>query len=1490
MATFVEPPRSVRQAVRRAETAIQEKRYAEAIVVLGELSSGQFNDPEFTGQDYVIVDGDPKTTLHRQSLLRQVRDLIGGLPSSGIQLYRLRYDAAAKRDLQAAVAAGDFVAIGDVRRRYFHTDAGYTATAMLATERWLSGHAIETSLLLDDVVTNPRAIELLGDEIKELHLLACATAGRPNGEDRPPTEFQPATTPSSNYPMFGGQPNRNGLDDGQFPLANLRYPIETTASPRQADAIRQTASTLQSNNRVRPPSWVPIRVGDQLLVRTTERLLGIDYQTGLTIWTYPWLSHYEGFDEEVISPDDEDKGESLLTQRVWDDVPYGHVTSDGKRVFMLDNLEKVSPTTSPMLQMRARGMSQRSTSGNTLVALELATEGKLLWRLGRDAEFRDSGEPSENPMDQSFFLAPPLPVDGRLYVLVENAGDINLMCLDPSSGATIWQQTLISVETGDVESDRIRRVSGASLSYHEGVLICPTGAGAVVAMDVIDRTIRWARSYPRNVDAMTFNQFQSRREAQTPAAGRWDASMAVIEGTDVLWTATESDRLYAVNLIDGEPLFWEKIRGKMNYLAGIRDGKFVLVGPRQVVAYDVQSGSSAWSIQRDALEPDEQICGRGVFGKESFFIPTTEDQIIELSMADGSVVDRRKVHYQLGNLICAGGEIISAGTTRLVVAYGDRSLRPLIEARLKTNPDDFAALVRQGELSLLDGKRDEALRYLARARQLKPDDVEVRVLSVQAMLGAMRQQSETSPELIQTLDQLITDPQRRIEFLSLRLQAALRAKRVDESIDRLFELSDRVLQLHPDQTLNPESIQRDSPVKQIVYDAWLSARSEELLDLLMDDDEQRAIALAKIEQRLAGTLSSATSRLLRRRRHFGTLVTISNPPSATTKGSRGLMLELLDRLGRTDSLLAAERLVFGSHPLSPASAKMIDARVIQRLAEMYDLAGFSQDAARILGKGDTKLDRQTVLWPPHARMIHQPQTSDSRTVNQLLKIGRIRHGHGIAMRHLDVAGREVKPMLIRDDNGNFRGVNLGGLPADDVANRVAEVDGGMMISLVGGYIVGCNLYSVDIPGPNLEIDWSLKIVPDGTTAYKRRGGTTPFGDVSVRYTMNALTAAKGLGELSIGPIVGDRFYLLRGGRLAAIDLLTKTILWERNTESTTGDLIANGRHVALVSPMSSTIQYFDACDGRSIAVAPWNGGAIWQTAGPHVFAYQDDRQSSGTSEVLQVSIQSPLDRLQRRGQKWSVDSSPKLAKPILQADVLQSGSVGSTKTGYGRVLDGRTIIMSESTGRTFAWDLLEAKSLFDIQGDADPELSGFNAIDYGDRMALLFRKNTESKNDPGEKLQTGQGSIHRETSMIQMVNKSDGSVLWQKTFDQPWGCTLNQPTESPLIIFSRSFYSYDATNRSRTLDVMALRIEDGRVAAISQRMPLTNQKDHLLTTIQCNPIKLSANADVGLESFRFEFSQTPLPDAESDQAAAGDSSETELGDDDSPTIPIAPPQ
>ena len=75
---------------------------------------------------------------------------------------------------------------------------------------------------------------------------------------------------------------------------------------------------------------------------------------------------------------------------------------------------------------------------NQLVAIDLET-GKAVWELGSKRDQSD--------LHGSYFLGPPLPLGGKLYVLTEKNQDLRLVCLDTAKdpnkeNPVVWIQTL----------------------------------------------------------------------------------------------------------------------------------------------------------------------------------------------------------------------------------------------------------------------------------------------------------------------------------------------------------------------------------------------------------------------------------------------------------------------------------------------------------------------------------------------------------------------------------------------------------------------------------------------------------------------------------------------------------------------------------------------------------------------------------------------------------------------------------------------------------------------------------------------------------------------------------------------------------------------------------------------------------------------------------------------------------------------------------------
>lgn len=1490
MSRFIPPPRSINQKLKDAENAITENRYSDAVVILGDLLERNLNptdDPTIAGQDFFLNIADSDQQKLNESFLRHCRTMIASLPREGLETYELRYGALANQKLDKATKERDWVQLREVRRKYFHTTAGYYASLILAQHELHLGHPLSASLLLDDVVTSPNAVVQIGDGLLAIHAMACRLSGRsvPRGLASIEAKVQvgdaaaaesitdwrgwvdehykmPAIdsfSRSRDYPLFGGNAARNETIDGQLPLSTPRWMLETTATPLEEQMLRKKTDELAASGRLVPPSWTPIRVGGQLLMRTTERLRGVDFRTGKRVWQYPWFQTDETTDNEqslafsgagVANPSDR------LSRRVWNDLPYGQITSDGLRVFLLDDLSPFQVLQFNPL-MGVRNLSSVDGGRNTLVALELETEGKTLWRLGQNPTV-------ESPLNEAFFLGAPIAIDDALYAMVELAGDIMLVCLDPQTGDLVWQQQLVATEDAGIQFDAIRRISGATPSYYEGVLICPTGAGATVAVDLADRTLRWGVSYQRRATGnIMFNQSRSGQNSDQ-LLQRWHHSAAIASGTNVLITPVATDNLYCLDIVDGKKVF-SKSRDASFYVAGIRDDQFFMVGAREVIGYKMENGRLKWRTDQRLLSAGQQIVGVGVFGPDTYVVPTSGNELIEIALADGTLVDRQTSRYPLGNLIAIDGEIISQGPTRLAVALGAKTLGPRVERMLKEDPDNLDALIQKALLLSEQGDRQLALEVLQRARKIDPDSDDVLMLSISSMLGELRENPSPPAGLEAELDTLIDTPTQRLEFLALRIQSALRNKSVEAAADRLLEFSSVMADVSPVGN-EDDSILRD-PTRDCSLDSWISARAAQVVELA---EQQGQMDL----------LRSKTDDLIKSQRFGSTKILSAIAKQLSPLGIDELVVSLAQRKIAEGELFSAERLLLG--PTSPTGlldqSDLVYARLrAASLAKVYGQGYLYQDALAVidaLGKpgepnpsetdGDTPEPSNTpsntpanalsaemqelqasirqrveqespslnLSQPPTLTWQSQAMPSSARTAFMQTVVRPSLHG-GQTFKGWTVVNRGGSVMF-QDANGNDLPLPMDEFRTTRSSDRKASISGGLMILERPGRISAIDLFSMKSNRRADALLWTRDFGADGATVTKSRINTTAFGDSSFSYPTNSVAADMN-SEFRVGPLLGDRLLVLQSGDLIAVDTSTSETLWRNSDAPTVGHMLVDDQRVAVVSfstGAESSVTQFDLLDGRKLESAPWEYGKVWATSANHVLAYAlESKDSAATVRLINPFTDEVV-----------------LETEALVKQPLQQG-VGR---GMGRILQDRYLVLFDVTGRLLIWDLLLGSELCQHEVGEMPNLQSMHAM-WMDGQILVLPANAVIRSTKGDML-TQHGETHQTIHKIVAVSTKSGEINWQRDFEeQPWGVTVDQPYGMPVLFLARSKTIYTVSRSTPKMDVAMIRLSDGETIHEQLEQPVSAQSTGLTTYVASQPELGRVRARIDGEVLIYEF-------------------------------------
>ena len=790
---FGPPDRETLKHLDKAKQLSQDGRYSESLQLLDDILE--------SSQDYFFRPEDGNSS-HR-GLKAEARRLISGQPPEGLKAYELLFGAKAQRMLDDALKLGDMNAVAEVARRYFNTQAGYQATLLLgrynldhnqplaaalcfqrlqetqtAAERfepslsillavaWARGGMNERAeeVLLELKKRDPHAmvhfggqpVPLFGESVQSLAWLTTNVGHQQASSDAAAT----------NWALFRGNPARNASSAGGTPLLNPRWRVPTT---EQQTAERAVITARQQNlDRNIPilPVMQPLAVGDVVLMRTARSLLAVDFTTGKRIWEVRSQSDLQSDRVAAagarIAAMQGVVGDPSLSEKLWENATTGTLASDGLFIFAVEDPGNgmASPNEPARFVVRPNGQvrvtGDRPT--NELAAYELRTQGKLQWKVGGDK--RDSDIVVEPKLSGAYFLGPPLPLMGSLYVMAEIKGEIRLVVLDSKTGKLQWQQQLAYVEQNAMQ-DTYRRLAGASPSYADGVLICPTAAGAVVAVDLANRSLLWGFEYPHNQQmpqqqmmAIRMGMAVANYGMQSYLGDRWaDATATIADGMVVL-TPIESDQLFCLNLIDGK-LLWKQDRGENVYVGCVQDGKALLVGRKQVQAIKLSDGKLAWSRPLE-LPAGGMPSGRGFLSEGAYYLPLSSAEVLKIDLAGGAIAGRAKSTkgYIPGNLICYKGDVVSQGVDSLDTFYQIEPLRQRIAARLAEHADDPWALARRGEIALDEGRLSDAIADERRSFDKDPNP-STRELLVEGMLAALGKDFKGSHDLIGELEKLL---------------------------------------------------------------------------------------------------------------------------------------------------------------------------------------------------------------------------------------------------------------------------------------------------------------------------------------------------------------------------------------------------------------------------------------------------------------------------------------------------------------------------------------------------------------------------------------------------------------------------------------------------------------------------------------------------------------------------------------------------------------
>ncbi len=346
--------------------------------------------------------------------------------------------------------------------------------------------------------------------------------------------------------------------------------------------------------------------------------------------------------------------------------------------------------------------------------LRLADKAHFKWEVGGRTGLDDP------KLAEVFFLGAPLPLAGSLYAVCQQQDQIKLVVLDSETGQLQWSQQLVGVaKSVNVSEDRFRRLAGATPSFSDGVLVCATGAGALVAVDLSTKALIWGYQFmtPGSKDVSQISPRQN--SAQTVLDGLWRESTIMISEGCVLHTPVDSQNLVCVDLHTGFPKWKdnEEMIGQVPrfdslYLACVESGNAILVGRKSVRAIGLSDGQQTWERNTESFG---RPSGRGYTNKGDYYLPMTSERLLQIELSTGTITKTVETNGVLGNLICYRGDVISHSADRLASFPQDEPNRHLLDSIAGQGPLSPRLLAIKSQLQFQSGDLHSAANSIAAA-------------------------------------------------------------------------------------------------------------------------------------------------------------------------------------------------------------------------------------------------------------------------------------------------------------------------------------------------------------------------------------------------------------------------------------------------------------------------------------------------------------------------------------------------------------------------------------------------------------------------------------------------------------------------------------------------------------------------------------------------------------------------------------------------------
>lgn len=853
-----------------ARAQLRQKDYPAAIVALQELLDGP---NAFAGGGASVP-----------SFVEEANRLLREMPASGRDAYERLHGAEANRLWQTALQTGRLEMLREVVARFGATTAGWSALRDLAARHVDRGEWSLAAAASSKLAQHPHSN--VTPETGWIARWVLAEARLPT-RDRDARELLTRFRSSldrSPAPSGAADTNLAAWLEKQLPAASSEPPPladwrATLSMAPSSHSVLQISAELDGE----PASWMkdilaewerydisalpsaqPLVVGDVVVARFAHpaKVVAVDVRRGKLLWeqsltgslgsTASDLQRHPGIRVPLVEE---------LQRRWFGDSVRGRMTSDGRRLFLVRDLEDLD--LKPGAGSRLR---------NHLEAWDLAT-GERRWRIGSSVNEPPTG------FEGLYFLGPPLVSDGLLYVIAQRELQVSLWVLRASDGQLEWTLPLAETDRLQFKDPGWRHIA-CPVTWASGRLICPTGAGCFVAVDPIARSLAWSVRFERDDIASAIGFIATDRDR--PFASRWWESWREVEcrelqirrtvgvsplvnvdatnnpstrgltppvrvnETRLLIAAPESRSLRAVHAQTGEVLWRAKFDEPLFVAA---NESAVLVFERtRVLGIDPVNGRERWQTALPA--PD----GSGDWVGANYVCPTLGGWSL-IDSATGQVRQSDSRQTSRGRLVRAGSRWAVLSPSQLGLFESLAARQTAATERMKSKPEEAEARIELAAIARQFGDLEEAEK---RVRPLLTEAIaapKAAPLLRDILLQRLRSQPMEHSRFTEELLRLSADGNHEADTRQALIEAARTSGDLVAALRGLLDL----LGMEPADDAFVEHVRRDRWAQGLIADilAQADAATRPKLNALLEERRQQAFespdafALQTLAERLS---------------------------------------------------------------------------------------------------------------------------------------------------------------------------------------------------------------------------------------------------------------------------------------------------------------------------------------------------------------------------------------------------------------------------------------------------------------------------------------------------------------------------------------------------------------------------------------------------------------------------------------------------------------